>query len=329
MVFAQNREILDLQGVVKPEHVMTLRNDAFTHLVKDARAALKRCREIGIDAVIDCELFARVSALLAWKSGAKVRVGFHPHTQEGLYRGSFMNRPVLYNPYQHIASQFLSLAAAIDGEGTPTVKREVELTPPTLERLELPAADIQTLRERLLADFPVLQGRRLVLLSPAGGLLPIRAWPLDRYADLAGRLIAEGHAVGVIGLDRDRPVAEALQAEVPGPHLVDLTGWTRSVREVLLLFHVASLLVANDGGPGHFAALTPIPSVVFFGPETDLLYGTLGEGAVNLRANLSCSPCLTAYNHRSSPCDGNNVCLQRITVEEVLELSLTILARKG
>ena len=33
---------------------------------------------------------------------------------------------------------------------------------------------------------------------------------------------------------------------------------------------------------------------------------------------LSCSPCLTAYNHRRSPCDGNNVCLKSISPEEVL-----------
>jgi hypothetical protein len=44
----------------------------------------------------------------------------------------------------------------------------------------------------------------------------------------------------------------------------------------------------------------------------------LSPRAVNLQKPLSCSPCLTAYNHRRSPCDGNNVCLKSISPEEVL-----------
>ena len=34
-----------------------------------------------------------------------------------------MNRPVLYNPYQHIAQQFVTLADAIGSTDVPTAKR--------------------------------------------------------------------------------------------------------------------------------------------------------------------------------------------------------------
>ena len=54
--------------------------------------------------------------MLSFLSGAPVRVGFHRHTQEGLYRGDFINCPVLYNPYQHISQQFINLAEAIGWE---------------------------------------------------------------------------------------------------------------------------------------------------------------------------------------------------------------------
>ena len=124
--------------------------------------------------------------------------------------------------------------------------------------------------------------------------------------------------VGVVGLPRDKPVARALAAKVGSDRLLDLTGWTRTVGELVLLFHLSALLVANDGGPGHFAALTPIPSLLLYGPETPALYGPLSERAENLWLGLSCSPCLTAYNHRSSPCDGDNQCLKRILPERVL-----------
>ena len=190
--------------------------------------------------------------------------------------------------------------------------------PRALPPVELVPGELEAMRRRLTADFPVLSGRRLVLLSPAGGLLPIRAWPLDAYEKLARALLEDGHVLGVIGLARDKDVAQDLAARLGSERCLDLTGYTKSVRELVVLFHLSALLVANDGGPGHFAALTPMPAIVFFGPETPTLYGTLGDKALNLRTNLSCSPCLTAYNHRNSPCDGDNICLQRIEPATVL-----------
>ena len=106
---------------------------------------------------------------------------------------------------------------------------------------------------------------------------------------------------------------------------VDLTGYTETVRDVAVLLHLGVLLITNDGGTGHFASITPIASIVLFGPETPVLYGSLSARAVNLHQPLSCSPCLTAYNHRRSPCDGNNVCLKSISPEEVLAVANELL----
>jgi len=90
------------------------------------------------------------------------------------------------------------------------------------------------------------------------------------------------------------------------------------------------LLISNDGGPAHVAALTPIATIVFYGPETPTLYGSVGEKSINLYTPLACSPCLTAYNHRQSPCEGKNVCLTSIPPDLVLEKSYALLeSRRG
>jgi ADP-heptose:LPS heptosyltransferase len=99
------------------------------------------------------------------------------------------------------------------------------------------------------------------------------------------------------------------------------------MRDVAVLLHLGVLLITNDGGTGHTAALTPISSIVLFGPETPVLYGSLSPRAVNMHRPLSCSPCLTAYNHRRSPCDGDNVCLKSISPEEVLAVANDLLLR--
>jgi ADP-heptose:LPS heptosyltransferase len=141
-------------------------------------------------------------------------------------------------------------------------------------------------------------------------------------------LIARGCAVAILGTAADRGLAQALQRACGSNFCVNLTGYTSTVREATVLLHLGTLLITNDGGIGHFAALTPITSIVFFGPETPVLYGSLSPRAINLHKPLSCSPCLTAYNHRRSPCDGNNICLKSISPDEVVALAERVLENR-
>ena len=326
LVFEKNRECLETLKLVPERNILTVNGDSLTAMLKDSLRFIFRMRKEKIDAVIDCELFSRISSIYAFLSGAGLRVGFHPHTQEGLYRGDFINRPVLYNPYRHISRQFVALAQSMEnGNGFPLVKRNVgeELfCIPTLN----PNADQQEdLKIRLKTDFPETIGKDLVLLYPGGGLLPIRAWPFNNYSRIATDLIEKGYVVGIIGMKEDAPLAEVILSKCKSKYCIDLTGYTRNIMELITLLHSASLLITNDGGPGHFASLTPIPSIIFFGPETPDLYGPLGEKAVCFYESLPCSPCLTAYNHRKSPCDGNNVCLKAIGPEEVFEKACELL----
>ena len=325
LCFRKNREVLELLGLVPAENVITVRGDSLWALMLDTMTAVMKMRRERIDTVIDCELFSRVSSLYAFLCGAKVRVGFHRYTQEGLYRGSFINRPVLYNPYHHISQQFVNLVEAIETDQIPRVKRTMGKVSCELPRIPLSEGERGRLLNRLEADFPQIVGKRLVLIYPGGGLLPIRAWPWERFCAVSERLLGAGFAVGIIGMESDKALAGRIGAECANGSCVDLTGYTRSVRELMTLFHFASLLITNDGGPGHFASMTPIPAIVLFGPETPVLYRPLDKKSVPLHVSLSCSPCLTAYNHRNSPCNGDNQCLKAISPEEVLHHAYQLL----
>lgn len=328
LMFAKNREVLDLLGVMPPEHVITISDKSLGGFVSDALHALRAMRRLRFDVVIDCELFSRVSSIFAHLSGAPVHVGFHPHTQEGLYRGSFITRPVLYNPYRHLSQQFLTMVAAIEAGGMPMAKDvAAELSAPPL--LTFAEGELRQVGEQLHADFPVLTGKRLVLVYPDGGILPIRAWPPEYYKQLCATLLQEGYAVALIGLPDARPLAQQIVAHCEHPHCIDLTGYTKSVRHLLAIFNHAALLITNDGGPGQFSALTRLPTLVFFGPETPALYSPLAPNIHCLYTALSCSPCLTAYNHRNSPCDGDNQCLKLITPEQVLGRARELLQQDG
>jgi len=325
MLFEKNREVVELLGVIPPENIITINDRSMPVFVKSALAALVDMRKLKLDTVIDCELFSRISSIFSFLSGAATRVGFHPHTQEGLYRGNFINRPVLYNPYHHISRQFLTLVDAIDSPTDPKAKRLMAEEKLEIPAMKLGAQEIEDAKKRLLDKAPAVEGQKIVLIYPGGGLLPIRAWPLEYYCGLAEELLRRGYAVCIIGLAEDKNVARKILSHTQSEKCVDLTGYTKTIRELMLIFHFSSLLITNDGGPGHFAAMTPIPTMIFYGPETPLLYGPIDEKALTLFLGLSCSPCVTAYNHRNSPCDGDNVCLKKIEPEFVLAKALKIL----
>ena len=325
LLFEKNKEVLTLLGVTPPENILTIRDTSFHVFAIDCLRALNQIRKLKVDVVIDCELFARISSIFSFLSGAKIRVGFHPYTQEGLYRGSFINRPVLFNPYHHISRQFLTLAAAIDSVSVPKAKQPLGRTNLRAPLIDFARDEIDAMQARLQADFIAVADKRLVLIYPGGGILPIRAWPRNYYSQVAGELIKKGYAVGVVGLAEDRHLATAILSDCNNPACIDLTGYTRTVSELMLIFQFAALLITNDGGPGQFAAMTPIPAIIFYGPETPDLYGPADEKATIFYNPLPCSPCLTAFNHRNSPCDGDNQCLKQIPPEQVLKKALEIL----
>lgn len=324
----KNQEVSRMLQLTTPECMHTLDDSSGGKLVRDILAVSLQMRRLGLDAVIDCELFSRVSALLSFSTGAPVRVGFTPHTQEGLYRGSFINHAIPYNPYQHISKQFLSLVDALDSAGSmPRNKAAPIRALPAETELSVNFADgeLPAYRAKLVADHPVVASRKLVLMYAGGGILPERAWPAEHYARVAQGLCAAGFAVGLIGLKDDAQLAKDLLVKIQSEACIDLTGYTRSIRELLMLFHAAQLLITNDGGPGHFATLTPIQTMVFFGPETGKLYGPLGSRNAILESGIACSPCLSAYNHRLTFCDGDNQCLKRIAPDPVLDQALGFL----
>ena len=328
LLFEKNREVVELLDIIPPENIISIDDSSLTNFAGSALAAISRLRRLKIDTAIDCELFSRVSSIFSFLSGAAIRVGFHAHTQEGLYRGNFMNRPVLYNPYQHISRQFLTLVEAIESDTDPRAKH-MKLE----EKIEIPAMnfdprEIEEAKRRLLTRAPGLIDRKIVLLYPGGGLLPIRAWPLSYYCTLARELLERGYAVCIIGLADDKMVARRIVSDTRSDYCVDLTGYTKTIRELMRIFQFSSLLITNDGGPGHFAAMTPVPTIIFYGPETPLLYGPIDDKAQNLFLGISCSPCVTAYNHRNSPCDGDNLCLKEIKPDYVLDTALKILEDK-
>ncbi len=323
LLFAENRSILDLLDLVPPQNIIAIDARNLWRAVVSSLAAIRQLRRLGIDAAVDLEFFARSSAALCYLSGARWRAGYHSFGGEGPYRGNLMTHRLSFNPYLHTSQTFQVLVEALDqpAGNLPTFALEPPPVAASLVQFQPTGAELAEVQGILGNQLGSENGPlRLILLNAnASDLMPLRRWDSSRYVELALKLLARYPDVSIVftGAPAEAAAAEDLVRQVDSPRCLSMAGKT-TLRQLLVLCCLAEVLVTNDSGPAHFAALTPVDVVVLFGPETPRLFAAVSPRTHPLWAGLVCSPCLNAFNNRNSPCT-NNVCLQRLTVDHVFD----------
>ena len=323
VIFARNVESLLLLKLIPSENIFLIRDDNLFTLATDSLRFLLWTRQRKIDTILDFELFSRYSALLTGFSGAAIRVGFHRFRAEGLYRGSMLTHPVVYNGHTHMARNFLAMVHALTADPLqyPFAKvaiadHETRITPAVIDTEEIAAA--QALLRSVFDGYDPNR-QRVVLLNPnSSEMLPQRRWPREHFLQLARLVVAEWDdvLVAITGSAAERNESLWMEAEIGHPRVRSLAGM-HTLRGLLPLYSISHALITNDSGPAHFSALTSIRSIVLFGPETPSLYGSLGN-TESLTLGLACSPCVTAANQKNSACT-DAVCMRALRPEIVLE----------
>jgi ADP-heptose:LPS heptosyltransferase len=106
-----------------------------------------------------------------------------------------------------------------------------------------------------------------VILAPgASRRAPEKLWPVERYAELAKRLLTAGDDVVIIGTLAEGPLAHAIQRAAPRAR--DLTGRTDFV-QIASLGARAALAVGNDAGALHLIAAAGAPTIALFSSASD------------------------------------------------------------
>lgn len=332
LTFDRSRELLALMGFAEGGEIVTIPTNSVGAFAGGSLRALRNLRGLKIDAAVNLEAFARFSTVLAYLSGAKTRVGFHPMANTGPYVGDLVTHKLLYNPHIHAGASFLALGEALAEAPGQQPHAKLDLHAADLSIDPLPPdppedqAMGQTLRQALGRD-PA--GYRLVILNTnASDLVPNRRWPMASFAWLAAELLKEPDiALVLTGAADEYAQNQALARSLGSDRVVNLAGRT-SLAQLLALLRLGALIITNDSGPGHFAGLTATPALVLFGPETPRIFGPLGSGAETLYLGLACSPCVSAYNQKSSPCRDNR-CLKQIDPRVVLSRTRAMLSGRA
>jgi lipopolysaccharide heptosyltransferase II len=233
-------------------------------------------------------------ALETWLSGIPRRVGYRGHCRSWLMNQT-VREPRKPGPPEHHSLRFLRIARECGAETS-----NVEVPKPN-----------QTSN---------IEHQMLIGLCPGAEYGPAKRWLAERFAEAAAKITAQSSAQWILlGTKNDAAIGEQIAAAI-GDHCVNRIGQT-TLDQLIDELRQCRLLLTNDTGTMHLAALLGVPVVAVFGSTEPRLTGPLGNGHTILRHHVECSPCFL----RECPIDFR--CMKAITTDEVAGAVLSMLAR--
>jgi lipopolysaccharide heptosyltransferase II len=259
----------------------------------------REVRASGYDVALDLGRSAK-SALLAFASGARRRVGFaRADAREGAWLAA-TEHVAVQGVDRSKLEQFLAFAEPL-GIRDGTVDFGLA---PTSEESGAAAA--------LLGD-----ASAPLVAACVGSSCPSRHWWPERTAAVLDALGAHGDAV-VLGAAADVAFGDAVVAHARRP-VRNLAGRT-SLRELLAILARARLAFGPDSGALHLAAALGVPVVSLWGATSALRSAPFGSESWVVSGVAPCSPCFL------TSCPIGRVCMRTIEVDRVAALAARALA---
>jgi lipopolysaccharide heptosyltransferase II len=232
-------------------------------------------------------------ALETWLSKIPRRVGYRGH-----WRGWLVNQiiraPRKPGPPEHHSLRFLRIARQCGAEASEIAVLNLNQTSNTKHQM-------------------------LLGLCPGAEYGPAKRWLSGRFAEAAAKISAQTGAQWILfGTKNDTDTGNEIAAAL-GDHCVNRIGQT-TLDQLIVELQQCRLLLTNDTGTMHLAALLGVPVVAIFGSTEPGLTGPLGNGHIVLRHHVECSPCFL----RECPIDFR--CMKAVSAEEVAHAALSMLA---
>ncbi len=310
LTFGESQGLLEVLDFVPQKNIYVLRTDSLSKLIRDAMTSLRSIRSRRIECSVDLDFFSRATALIGWLSGCRRRVGCHAYFGEGPYRGDLLTHRVKFNPHVHISQMFEVLAHAVVRPVADFPRLEHIPSPAESPRERFKPADQELAGiRRMFEEAGVAAGSTVILLNSNISdreAIPLRKWSDESYVELA-KLILAGMPQAFIlltGTAKEAEVIHRLESAIGQRRCRSVAGKT-TLRGLLTLYTESAMMITNDSGPAHVAAITAMETVVLFGPETPHLWRPLGDRITVMYRGLACSPCFTVYNGRQSACRRN------------------------
>ncbi len=249
------------------------------------------------DIAIDFDQWIRLSPILAWLSGAKIRLGFRT---EGQHRHYLYTATIEHTRDKHEVLSFLSLLSLLKIEAKDTA-------------LEIWLEDKTFLEDFMLVN--QIKERCLIGIHPG---VPshgkARQWDKKNYAELSDRL-QKGYKLRVVitGSSNETSLIQEI-AKLMETKPVIFVG--KPLSQLTSLIRECKIFICSNTGIMHLASACGVPIIALHGPTDPVKWGPFGEKNVVIQSDLPCSPCL--YLGFEYKCKKPK-CMELITVNKVIE----------
>jgi heptosyltransferase-2/heptosyltransferase-3 len=156
-----------------------------------------------------------------------------------------------------------------------------------------------------------LDGQLIVGLNPSGSWYTKR-WGLKNFARLGDKLV-ESYKAKVLLLWGPGELQDVRRIQAMMRHPAIIPPRT-TLKQLGAFLKRCSLVVSNDAGPMHLAAILGVPTLGIYGPTNPYLQGPLGERSSWVRLEgLGCLGC------NFTACPIGHLCMERLTVDTVFD----------
>ncbi|MFZ5807505.1 MAG: lipopolysaccharide heptosyltransferase II [Verrucomicrobiota bacterium] len=233
------------------------------------------------------------SALEVFLSGIPTRIGYRGHARKWLLTHVF-EKIKTEEKFEHQKMDYLRLARHIGFDAPDHA---------TLPEIQQPA-------ERMIGD-------AYVAVCPGAEYGPAKRWPSENFAEAAAKISEIYHLkIVLLGAECDRESVEEVKKNLNGD-CIDVAGKT-TLKEFFQYLAHAKLVLCNDSGAMHSAALLRAPTIALFGSTEPALTGPLSDSVRVIREPIHCSPCFLRQ------CPTEFSCMRAISVEKVIQTAQEI-----
>ena len=248
---------------------------------------------------------------MAWRSGARERIGFARDMRRWLLTKRL--------PLRRIGRRQLDISP-IEGYLKLAAAAGCTEETPRLELATTPADEAAT--DEVWQHLGIDSEERPIVFNPGGGYGPSKWWPPEYFASLAQRLSGDfGCRVIVNCGPTERELARHVVALAGTPDVSSLADFDVPLGLSKAVIKRSRLLVTTDSGPRFFGVAFDRPVVSLFGPTSPAATPTYYDRETTLSLSLDCQPCM----ERQCPLVHHN-CMRELSVEQVYRAAARYLA---
>ena len=248
------------------------------------------------------------SALVPFFADVAVRAGYAGEARAGLLDVRHKNpkKGAAREPMAQFYARLAELPGKVPVTAPPMLPGQ---TTPALPEPYLLADPLRVIAAKV--NLGLHPSQHLIALCPGAEYGPAKRWPVEYFAEVAGKLKARGYTPIVLGVQSDVPAGLSIEQLSSGA-AINLAGKT-SLDDAINLIAGSRAVITNDSGLMHVAAALGTPQLALFGSSSPAHTPPLSAAARVIYLKTECSPCFA----RECPL-GHFKCMREMTPASVL-----------